>query len=648
MKLLHSQLKKYIPDLDMNAEEAARVFTEIGYMKDGDIEEVEYLGKKDSFTDLEVRQNRADCFGVHGLAREIGAYLQLDFKPEVASALKNNDLPELPIEIKAKESVKRVMAVKIDDLEIKESPDWLKEYLELYEINSINTLVDLTNYVMLETSHPSHAFDAKLSGDALVWEINPKYKKMTSLDGTEIDLSEDALVVSDGKDPLALAGLVGGEKAAMDKNSKSVIVEMAVYDGGLIRRNSRTMKVFTEASSRLEKFMDPESVDEAFNWLISMILDLCGGKLASKGYDNYLQKEDKVEIEVDLEKGNQIAGVEIDYKEAVGYLEKLGFTILKNDLPKLTVIKPINRLDIEEEADVFEEIIRMYGYFNLPTDNLKVNVTKNITPTHIKLIDETKSFLTSNGYDEIRSWVLVDDEKNEKGNYTETEAVRVQNSINEGVPTVRQTVTPGIISQIEEYKKKFINDIRIFEIGKVFNQTDGVFNEYYSLGGASVDSSLDSVQKLVTSYLGSIGISAIKFVESKKVPTYAHPKTCFDLEVLSNDGFVKAGIIYVFNKNEANSEGVYFELNINSLDEVILNSKSNNSTAELNSKLVNLDTNVESSEDPTDMIIEKIADNLENIWAWEIIDEYEGKYTVRITYYNLSDQEAKALHERLF
>ncbi|MCA9381377.1 phenylalanine--tRNA ligase subunit beta [Candidatus Dojkabacteria bacterium] len=648
MKLLHSQLIKYIPSLKISANEVADVFTEIGYMKDGPVEEVTFGGKADYFTDLEVRQNRADCFGVQGLARDLAAYHNLDFVLHEYNLDDSNTDYTLPIEVKNSEAVKRVMAIKIDNVQVGESPDWLKEYLALYDINSINNLVDLTNYVMLETGHPSHAFDADISGDALVWEINPNYKKMVSLDGTKIDLVDEALVVSDGKQPLALAGLVGGDKAAMSMDSKNVIVEMAVYDGGLIRRNSREMKVFTEASSRLEKFMDPDSIDEGFSMLVSMILDICNANIASKVYDNYLQKEEKNIITIDLDKASQIAGVEIEHKDATESLIRLGFDFVENNDPILKVTRPINRLDIQEEEDVYEEIIRMYGYYQLPTDTLNIQVVRDVTPARINLIDNIKSHLTANGFDEVRTWVLVDESSNSKSNFSEFEAISVQNSINDEVPILRQNLTSGLLKQVETYEKKFINQIQIFEVGKVFYNADSLFKEHYALGLCIAGSdSFKALEKEIKRLLSSFGFNNPIFKQAEIVPEFAHPTSCFDIWIEGQ----KFGVIYKSNSLET-SNCSYAEVNIDKLSD---DAKEIKSTIELSGKLVSLDSNIilEKSEDINLSVREKLTEDLkENLWSWEVIDEFEdgnkSKYTVRFIYFNLSDQEAKTLHEKVF
>ncbi|MCA9386578.1 phenylalanine--tRNA ligase subunit beta [Candidatus Dojkabacteria bacterium] len=648
MKLLHSQLKKYIPSLKITPSEVADIFTEIGYMKDGAIEEVIFGGNKDYFTDLEVRQNRPDCFGVHGLAREISAYQNLDFVQTDYTIDDSNSTYELPIKVKNPDAVKRIMAVKLENVNVTESPDWLREYLALYEINSVNNLVDLTNYVMLETGHPSHAFDADISGDGLTWEINPSYKQMTSLDGTEIELAEEALVVSDGKQPLALAGLVGGDKAAMSMDTKNVIVEMAVYEGGLIRRNSREMKVFTEASSRLEKFMDPASIDGAFAMLITLILDLCNASIASKVYDNYLQKEDENIISIDLNKASQIAGVEIDHKDAIESLIRLGFDFRENNDPILKVVKPINRLDIECEEDVYEEIIRMHGYYSLPTDKLAIQVVKDVTPKRLKVIDEIKNHLIANGFDEVRTWVLVDTDSNTKANYSENVAINVQNSINDEVPTLRQNLTSGLLKQVQTYEKKFIPDIRIFEVGKVFHNVNSLFKENYSLGICiSGENSFNESEAQLKNLLASFGFENIELTEAKIVPAFAHPKSCFDIVING----VHTGILYKSNETETSSCS-YAEINLDILSN---ENEETDSTIELTGKLVTLDSNItiQNTENINKVIENTINDDIKtNLWSYEVIDEFvEGqqiKYTVRFIYFNLSDQEAKTMHEKVF
>jgi phenylalanyl-tRNA synthetase beta chain len=668
MKVLYSQLKKYLPDLTASVKEISDVFTMIGFMLDGEPEEVTYNGQKDYFLDLEVRQNRVDLFSVQGLGRELSAYYDIPLKTDevLSHVISKNELFdikkiadsksfELPIEVKAKDAVKRVMSIKLSNLKNSQSPEWLKSYLELYEINSINLLVDLTNYVMLETAHASHAFDVKLMGtDKLVWDIDPKkYKKMTTLAGEEVDLIDEALVISDGNKPLSLC-IIGGKDVAINLDTTEIILEIAVYDPGLVRRNSRRMKIMTEASSRLEKHLDPDTIPEAFNMLVNLLLHFCGGEIASKLYDNYIKQEARNEIKVNLDKVQQIAGMEITYEESKTYISRLGFEIISDDNNSVTVKRPLNRLDIEQEEDVFEEIIRLKGFYNIPRNRLIVKATKDVTPSHLKLIEKLRTVLTNQAYDEVRSWVLVDEKENEKANSSTLEAIRVTNSINEEVPIIRQSIAVSLIGQLEEFNKNFIEDIRIFEIGKVFGKDGENYLENYALGILRNSKDIKVVQEIVEVILTSCGIENITYKESNNKSQIAHPTTSFDIIIINNTKSTEVGKLFITNSLELGQEVSIAELNISLLDELVKEKQLISSTQEIGNKIVTLDANIISDNltDIRQVIIDKIAEIKNNVWSWEIVDKFEKdnqiKYTIRVSYMHLGDEAAKELHGKVF
>ncbi|MEO6729017.1 MAG: phenylalanine--tRNA ligase subunit beta [Candidatus Dojkabacteria bacterium] len=659
MKVLYSQLQKYLPDLKADPKEVSQAFTIIGYMLDKFFE-VEYLGKKDYLLDLEVRQNRADCFGVMGLVRELSAYYNIsvklpeEFNPEFRSSASE----DLDITVRATDAVKRLMAVKLSNLEIKQSPAWLKEYLAFYEINSINVVVDLTNYVMIETGHPSHAFDWDLvEGGRMFWEINPIFKKIVTLDGVSVDLTPDTLLVTNEVEPLAIAGVKGGKSTGISNNTKNVLLEMAVYDGGLIRRNARGIRLLTEASQRLEKFMDPETIPEAFNILVNLIVKHSSAEVTSAIYDNYLHKTPELEIKLELAKVSQIAGITITAEESKTYLERLGFKIIKDEGEFLTVKNALNRLDVELPEDLIEEIIRLKGYDQIPVDQLLVAPAKDITPSILKLTDLTQAILVSRGFDEVRSWVLVDTEKNRIANYSSGEAINVTNSINEEVPTLRQSITVSLLGQLENYVKNNIPDVKIFEIGKVFSKSTErnsgkdleKYEEHYSLAMLTGGKDLEALKIDLEYILRTLGISQIDYVKSENAPETAHPVTCFD--VRTEKGML--GVIYVSN-TIITQQCVIAEINLTVIDQLV-NIDSANKAVEVEKRLVDLDINLSigKDEDVTKYIDTKISPFVDNIWKTEIVDKFTKdadsiKYTVRIYYMGLSDTEAKALHEKIF
>lgn len=647
MKVLYSQLKKYLPNLTADVKEVANVFTITGFMLDK-LQEVQYNGQSDYLLDLEVRQNRADLFGVWGLARELSAYYKIPLKyPEYNLTHLPHEY-QLPITVKDKNAVKRVMAVKLTDVEVKESPAWLKEYLSLYEINSVNNLVDLTNYVMIETAHASHVFDADLVGDSLIWEINNgQYKTMTTLNGQEIELPEDALIITDGKRPLSLS-FIGGQEDAVSSSTTNVILEMAIYNGTLVRKNAKAAKIVTEAGSRLEKALDPQSIPHAFDWLVSLIIEHCGGQLVSNVFNEYNQITQEITIDVDLDKVQQVAGIEISYEESKTYLINLGFTILNDLGNKITVQRPVNRLDIEIEQDVFEEIIRMKGFNKIPSNYLTTQVVKDITPSRIYLIDNVTEYLASIGLDEVRSWVLVDQETNKLANSLKWDLIKVTNSINEEVPTLRQSIAVSLLGQMTTYKKNYITPIALFEIGKVFGKKDHAYTEFSSLAILEEGNDINSTKLKIESLLRHLGLERIEYTLENEPPLSAHPKTAW--RIIANTKQI--GIIYLTNIHHFDL-AVVAEINLDLVDELTSKLEAT-SSKEVTQKIVSLDSNImlPASENITSFVLKKLEAITDNLWSWEIIDEYKNennvKYTVRVNYVNLTDPEAKQLHSTLF
>lgn len=648
MKVLYSELKKYLPDLKADAKEVSQVFTITGFMIDKFFE-VEVNGQKDFLLDLEVRQNRADSFGVLGLARELSAYYNIPLKKEESSIDVSNQNYELPIEVKTDKETKRLLAIKISDLKVSDSPNWLKEYLAQYDINSINNLVDLTNYIMLLTGHPSHAFDIDLMGtDKLVWEMNNgKYKNFKTLSGEELDVASDAIVISDGVKPLSLS-MIGGAEVAINSNTKNIILEIAVYEGGVVRKNGRQMRVVTEAGSRLEKYLDPESIPYAFNLLVNLILENCGGKISSKLFESYIVKTPEIIIDVDLDKVQQVAGISIPHEDSINYLTRLGFEIIETNLPIVKVKRPIDRLDIELEEDVFEEIMRLKGFNNIPKDSLVLPVFKDITPARIKLSKRITESLSKNGFDEVRSWILVSDNINNLSNYQSWKEIKVTNSINEEVSNLRQTISASLIGQAYEMKKNNILDITIFEIGKVFGKLSD-YSEEEHLGLLSANGDINDLKKTLETILRLEGISKIYYKDSEFKPGSAHPKACWDIYAEDQ----KIGVIYTSNKNKVQESNIS-EVNLTKLDEILSKLESAKPVQEITQKIVELDTNLvlDSTKNLEQEVQDLIKNESENIWNFKVIDQFtkdnSTKYTVRVAYMHLTDPEAKELHRKIF
>jgi phenylalanyl-tRNA synthetase beta chain len=643
-----------VPDIKINPREAADILTLLGFMNDS-FEEVQYQNKKDYLLGIEVRQNRADCLSAIGLAKEIAVYCDLALKlPDIFSlpifVSKNN----LDIENKANNYVKRILAVRLKNLKNKQSPEWLKELLSFSEINPVNFLVDLSNYAMLLTGYSSHLLDADKIHGRLLWSLNNNFDEIRTLDGSCIKLNKNELIIRDDKNILALAGIIGGKVAEIEMSTTSIIAEMAIYDSLIIRKNSKSLKIRTEASNRLGKDIDPNGAEFAIKLLLSLIIKNCGGIIDSKLFDFYPQKYIPAEIEFDPSLPSVYAGINIPETKCLEILKKLGCGTKRKD-NKLFITAPSNRTDILLEEDLIEEVVRIFGYKKIPSDEIpKLEVAQNITLKNIILAEKIRDILSVLGFDEILSWPLTKKGESANVNYLDWDVVSTQNSLNEDFPGLRQSMAISLENQFQEYLKKNIEYIKIFEIGKVFGKKENTYEEHEVLGilmrAFPKNNELSDMKETVEKLLRIIGFNNIFYKKSKIKPQKANLYSCWDI-IIEGEAL---GILYKMAMEIPNQNMYFSELNITEISK-LLEKIHNEPTVELTQKLVVLDANVELKKDEfiddfLNEVRKKIKD--ENIWSVSVIDKFsleeKNRYTVRIAYKELSDIEAKKIHLRVF
>jgi phenylalanyl-tRNA synthetase beta chain len=651
MKVLYSQIKELVPDLQVTPKEVGEALTLTGFMMDG-FTEVSYKGKTDYLLGLEIRQNRADCLSVIGLAREVGAYFNLPVViPEVGKVAETGK--QLDIKVEATDYVKRVLAVEIDGITNGESPAWLKEYVEFYGLNSVSLLVDLSNYVMLVTGYPSHLIDYKKTNGQIAWALNEDFDEVTTLMGAQVKLQKNnEILIRDEKNILALAGIVGGVEAAIGTETQNIIAEIAIYDRSIIRKNSRSLNVVTEASHRLEKELDPNGADYAMNLLVSLILEHSGGKVSSDFFSYYPEKYVSPTIEFKAEMPSRFAGVEISEADSLKIFESLGFVSEKKENYWL-VTPPTFRLDLTQPEDLVEEVVRIFGYDRIPSHEIPhLEVVKDITPKNIILVEEVREILRTLGFDEILSWPLVKVGDNESVNYADWQMVATQNSVNDLFPNLRQSMITGLLNQLDEYGKKNVDFVNIFETGKIFGEKNGEYLERESLGimATSDGKALNEFKNKVESLLRLVGFADIKYFEAKAKPAIANPGSCWDIYA----GTEAIGIIYKLALPEVKANVYFVEINIDKITELLGEIK-NNPVVEITQKLITLDVNVELGSNES--IYEYLGKlerkmNKKHIWSVNVADVYplgdKIRYTLRVTYQELSDQEAKKIHLETF
>lgn len=596
MKLIYSHLQKLLPNLSKEPQQLRDDLTMIEHFTNY-FEEID----NEIVFDLDIKVNRGDCLSYYGLARDLSVYYNIDLSLPKVKLPDSKNKTNLPIKVTT-DNVKRVMAVKISDLENKKSPQWLKNFVKHHGVNSVNTLVDLTNYIMFLYGFPPHAFDTSISTDQLIWQMNPGFKQFTSLDGSVLNLNKDILMINNPNKALSLS-YWGGEACAINLDTKETIIEIAFYNPSTVRQNSRSLKTTTEAGTRLEKNLDPNTIPLAFNHLVSLILENCGGHISSNIFDHYPQKRQLPQIEFDPQKASKVSGIEIPNDFALDCLKRVGCTINDN-----LVTPPSIRTDINIEADLIEEVIRFWGYQKIPTNQaLTFKELPDITPKEIYLNEELKDKLINLGYDEILSWPIGDQDQV----INPETVIKAQNSINTEVIYLRQSLIPSLKKQLDQYQRFKLNTNQFFEIGTVFSKENDKYIEKNSL--------------------------AIYCYDSKKLQQ--------DLDTLK------------FNNKIVDSN--FVEIILDELDkpEQYQPQVSNHSAFELTSQLIILDANLtlEEKKDPLELIKKytKIIGS-DNLWEIIITDIYHDpktkkyRYTFRVSYFNIDDKKAKKIHLKAF
>ena len=651
MKILYSQIKELVPELIAGPKEVGEALTLTGFMMDG-FEEVTYKGGKDHLLSFEIRQNRADCLSVIGLAREAAAYFGLKIKvPDVSPAAGSGE--PLDIQVEATDEVKRVLAVKLEGAANGPSPEWLKKYVAFHGLNSVNLLVDLSNYVMLMTGYPSHLIDFKKLSGGLKWSLNRDFDEVTTLFGTAVKLQKDKeIIIRDDKKIVALAGIVGGQAAAIDEKTDSFIAEMAIYGRSVIRKNSRSLNLVTEASHRLEKELDPNGADYTMNLLVSLIAQYAGAKVASPLFSYYPKKQAAPVIAFNPSLPGKFAGIEIPEEAISKIFENLEFAVEKKNGHWL-VTPPTARMDLALPEDLIEEVVRVYGFDKIPSNEIpKLEIVLDITPKNIILEEKMRDILVSLGYDEILSWPLTQAGGNTEVNYLDWQEVTTQNSVNDLFPDLRQSTATGLLNQLGEYEKKNVEFIEIFEIGKIFGEKGGQYLEHDALGimSAAKEKNLSGFKNRIESLLRLIGFDSLSYFDAQTKPEIANPGSCWEIQA----GRENIGIIYKLIPQESKLNTYFAEINIANVTELLQKEKTN-PVVEITQKLIALDANIElPAEESIYEYLGKLEKKLEkkHTWSVNVADTYplgeKTRYTLRVTYQELSDQEAKKIHLATF
>jgi len=453
----------------------------------------ELYPEPDTIFDVEVTPNRPDALSHIGIARELAAWFDRELVyPEIG--INTGDVPsgQLVESVRCEDDTlcPHYRGYNIRNVQIAESPDWLKRRLRAVGLRPINNVVDITNFVLLETGQPLHAFDvAKIRGRQIIIRSAGEKEKIITLDDKERILNRANLVIADAERSLVVAGVMGSVEAEVDASSESIFLEAAYFNPVSVRRTSKQLNLSTDSSYRFERGVDPRGAEYAALRCIDLILQLAGGELLGpplvEGEPPMMERE--IEIEPDWIRSR--LGFEITDEAIAGYLRRLELDVRETETeigkPLFRVGIPSFRLDLYRRVDLVEEVIRMYGSDRIPEGEVHARATlRDDDPVPVYL-RKASDILVGQGFEEVVHYTLKDDAEirtwfgHEQGDH-----LRIANPLSADASHLRPSLVPGLLDCLKLNNAR-LNDVRrIFETGRVFREEDGALREVVSIGFA--------------------------------------------------------------------------------------------------------------------------------------------------------------------
>lgn len=552
----------------------------------------EYLKLDDIIFEIDNKSlsNRPDLLNHYGIARELSAIFLSELKP-YDKFIKEFTIPEigekLEVKVEERDICPKYLAIKIENIKIKESPAWLKERLIAIGQKPINNVVDIGNYVMFELGQPLHAFDADKVEKINVRMAKEK-EKIETIDDKERILTKEDLVITDGDNVLAIAGIMGGKNSAVSDKTSSIILEAANFKDSSIRRSSQRLKLRSESSLRFEKALDPNMPELALRRFISILLEsLPELKVVTPIIEVNNYKEEKKEIDLSFSWLELKIGQALDRKKAIEDLVNLGFEVNKKNEDEFSVIVPPWRAtkDVNIKEDVLEEVLRLYGYNNVSSSFIEASLVPPQKNELRELERKIKNFLALKfSFFEVYNYSFVAEDLLSKLEIDFLSHLRIANPLSEKHNILRQSLIPNLSLNIKnnQFKADYLG---FFEIGNVFfnypgnfkkdNLSDEVLPHQEAKLGISIANSKSDifleakgVVEALIMYI-SHSYAQIEFGFCDLPPSWSRKDKTANVYVSGK----KIGIVSVLKNSVANKTGikkesVFIELNFNDLFEI--------------------------------------------------------------------------------
>ncbi|MBI5582287.1 MAG: phenylalanine--tRNA ligase subunit beta [Deltaproteobacteria bacterium] len=436
------------------------------------------LDLEDTLLEVNITPNRGDCLSHWGIARELAAIFDRALRiPPFPGDPEGREIREhSSVTILEPSFCPRYAARLLLGITVAPSPRWLRQRLEAVGVRSINNIVDVTNFVLLETGQPLHAFDFDLlAGRRIVVRLAAEGEPFTTLDGVERVLGSGMLVIADGEKAVALAGIMGGQESEIRPETRNVFLESALFNPVAIRRAAKKLGLSTEASIRFERGVDPEGVISAAARAVELMQELGGGRLIPGQIDEYPGPLKRDPIQIDVRKAGRFLGLPLTVEQALDIGRRLGLNMERREGERIEVRPPSFRPDLTRPVDLLEELARIIGYGQIPITFPQSTATGGREPESLLLRRRLEELLPGLGFDQVITYSFIADKwatffsRRPEGSGEAEPCIRINNPISEDQSVMRPSLLPGLILTMKRNLSQRNQDLRLFEVGKVFS-----------------------------------------------------------------------------------------------------------------------------------------------------------------------------------
>ena len=516
---------------------------------------IKALGLEDVVFEYEITSNRVDCYSVLGIAREAAATFGKKFVPPVVKETGNNENVEDYVKVRVEDTklCTRYCARVVKNIKIGPSPKWMQRCLAANGIRPINNLVDITNYVMEEYGQPMHAYDLdKIANHEIVVRCARENEKFVTLDGQERTMDENVLMICDGEKPVGIAGIMGGENSMITDDVHTVLFEAACFDGPNIRLSAKRIGLRTDASGKFEKGLDPNNAQAAIDRACQLMEELGAGEVVGGMVDVYSKKKEPVRVPFEPEKINDLLGTELSREQMLSYLEKVELAYDENTNE---IVAPTFRHDIFRTADIAEEVVRFYGYDNIPTTLPKGEATTGKLPFKLRIEEVARDVAEYCGFSQGYCYSFESPKVFDKLQIPEGDelrkAITISNPLGEDFSIMRTVSLNGMLTSLATNYNRRNKNVRLYELGNVYLPKELPLKELpeermmFTLGMYG-DGDFFDMKGVVEEFFDQVGMHKKVDYDPKAGKTFLHPGRqaiiCYEGDVIGYLGEVHPAV----------------------------------------------------------------------------------------------------------